>query len=76
MSTRLRATINTIELAANDILIASLVTDAGARLTLPAALLPDGVTVGDVLLLSLARDPDETAARAQRVSELQRKLFE
>jgi hypothetical protein len=76
MSTTLRVAIDAIEVSANDIRIASLVTDNGARLTLPTALLPDGAIVGDVLMISIARDPAETAARAARVSELQRKLFE
>jgi hypothetical protein len=71
-----RAAIDSISVSAGGVSIASLTTDDGTHLTLPVPLLPDGAAVGDVLRLSIDPDPDETAARGARVSELQRKLFE
>jgi hypothetical protein len=76
MSTTFLVAIDNIAVSADDVSIASLTTDDGERLTLPTALLPDGAAVGDVLCLRIARDPEATITRAQRVSELQRKLFE
>lgn len=70
-----RVTVDHISVNAQDVPLASLVTDQGDELTLPAALLPTGTVVGEVLLLRLARDPSETAARAALVADLQRKLF-
>jgi hypothetical protein len=76
MSTSCRVTLDTIDVSANDSLVATLLTDDGTRVLIPTELLPDGANIGDVLLLSITRDPDETAARVERVSTLQRKLFE
>jgi hypothetical protein len=74
--TTVLATIDHISTSADDISIASLVTDTGEQLALPTALLPDGAAAGDVLRIHIMRDADATRERAARVSELQRKLFE
>lgn len=55
--------------------IATLVAGDGALLTLPAALLPAGARVGDVLRLTLEPDPEETDRRRSASSQLQRELF-
>ena len=72
----IRATIDNISVTADDVSLASLITDAGEHFSVPSALLPDGSALGDVLRISIEHDPDETATRVARVSELQRKLFE
>lgn len=71
----LRVTVDEISPDAENVLLASLVTDAGEMLIVPLDTLPEGTRVGDVLSVRFRRDPDETAARKQRVAELQRRLF-
>lgn len=71
----LRATVDSISLTADDVELASITTDDEQQLFIPAALLPAGTRPGDVLVISIARDEDETRARAARIADLQRKLF-
>jgi hypothetical protein len=70
-----RVTVDQISVNADNVKLASLLTDDGTQLLIPAALLPAGTAVGDVLLAQFSRDSDETAARARHSAELQRKLF-
>ncbi len=55
--------------------LAVLVGDDGSRLHLPVGLLPEGAGEGQVLRLSLEIDHAETAERAGRVRDLQRRLL-
>jgi hypothetical protein len=71
----LRVTVDDIDEAAEGEQVARLVTDDEDQIVIPAALLPRGTRRGDVLSMTLARDPDETDRRRSRISELQRKLF-
>jgi hypothetical protein len=70
-----RLTIDEIEVNADDEEVATLVTDDGQMLVVPVTLLPNGARRGDVLTLTLTRDPDETEARRQRIVDLQKRLF-
>src|SRR5687768_12669950 len=72
---RIRATVDDITVNADDVKLASLVTDDGAELVLPLALLPDGTQDGDVLLISIKQDRATRAARRKRVANLQERLF-
>lgn len=55
---------------------AVLLSSEAHRWLLPARLLPEGVEEGDVLLVTLSRDPRETDRRRGRIRELQRKLLD
>ncbi|HUG15957.1 MAG TPA: DUF3006 domain-containing protein [Thermomicrobiales bacterium] len=68
-------TVDAIDETADGGLVATLVTDAGERVILPLALLPDGTREGDVVRMTLERDVDETAERRRRVVDLQKRLF-
>lgn len=48
--------------------------DPGQRLTVPVALLPPGCREGDILALTLDRDPAATNAARERVFGLMEKL--
>lgn len=56
--------------------IAVLLSRDAHRWLLPAGLLPDGVGEGDVLLVTLRHDPEETGRRRDRIRRLQRELLE
>jgi hypothetical protein len=73
--TRLRATVDEITVNADDVELASLITDDGLELIVPLAVLPPGTRDGDVLLIRFEQDPDARAERRQRIAELQEKLF-
>lgn len=79
MSTRstqqLIVTVDQISPDADNVLLASLVTDDGQELTAPLDLLPEGTRIGDVLTVRFRRDARQTQARTQRVADLQKKLF-
>ncbi len=55
--------------------LVTLVDDAGRSIVLPVELLPDDARIGDVVLLAIERDRAETVERAERVADLQRRLF-
>ena len=55
--------------------LATLVDDSGRSIVLPVELLPDGARLGDVVTLTIEQDHAETVERAERVAELQRRLF-
>lgn len=55
--------------------LATLVTDDGDSLVLPAGLLPEDTREGDVVRVTLRREPDETERRRSRVRKLQERLF-
>ena len=48
--------------------------DPRQRITVPAILLPSGCREGDILTLTIDRDPGATAAAMERVSRLMEKL--
>lgn len=75
MIRRLRASIDQLGPDQHGETLATLVTDDGDTLVLPARLLPDGTRAGDVLLLTLRREPDETERRRSRIADLQKRLF-
>lgn len=56
--------------------IAVLLCPDAHRWLLPAELLPEGTGEGDVLAVTLERDPEETGARRERIRQLQRRLRE
>ena len=56
--------------------IAVLVTDDGESLNLPKSLLPPGTKPGDVLTLTLERDPAATQQVADETRQVQDKLAE
>jgi hypothetical protein len=60
---------------ADNVLLATLVSDNGEQLTVPLDLLPDGTRVGDVLRAHFTRDPDERERRRRHIADLQRRLF-
>ena len=70
-----RVTVDEIEPDAHGRLLATLIADDGERFVVPLNLLPPGTRVNDVLRLALEPDPDETAQRRRRISDLQRRLF-
>ena len=74
-STAIRVTVDEISPDQDKRALASLVTDSGDVLTVPVGLLPRGVRIGDVLLLSFTQDEDEREQRRQRITDLQRRLF-
>lgn len=75
-SANLRATVDEIERNSEGELVATLVSDSGAIMTVPVALLPDGVRVSDVVRVSFQVDQEETERRHQRISNLQNQLFD
>ena len=52
----------------------AVLTYEGREVKLPRALLPAGAREGEVLQLSLARDPEATQRAQERVSKLRQKL--
>jgi len=48
--------------------------DDCVRVTIPGSLLPAGCTEGDILSLTLERDPEATAAAGERVAKRIAKL--
>jgi hypothetical protein len=70
-----RLTVDDIDVNADDEQVAALVTDDGQVMVVPLEILPAGVRRGDVLTLTLERDPDETEARRQKILDLQKRLF-
>ena len=56
--------------------IAVLLGREAHRWLLPVELLPDGAKEGDVLVVTLETDPEETEARRRRIGGLQRSLRE
>jgi hypothetical protein len=48
--------------------------DPGGRIEVPVSLLPPGCREGDVLTLTLKRDPAATAAAKDRISGLVKKM--
>lgn len=56
--------------------VAVLVSDDGQRLLVHAELLPPGIREGHVVSLRLEPEPEETAERLERVSDLRRRLLE
>jgi Protein of unknown function (DUF3006) len=54
--------------------IAVLLTDDGASINFPKALLPPGARVGDVLSLSLERDAEQTRKLAEETRHVQKDL--
>ena len=56
--------------------IAVILTRESYRWLLPVEQLPEGSTEGDILRVAFRRDPEETAATASRISDLQRRLLD
>lgn len=56
--------------------IAVLVSDDGQRLLVSSTLLPAGIREGHVMSLRLEPEPEETAARLEKTSDLRRRLLE
>jgi len=56
--------------------IAVLLSREAHRWLLPAELLPAGTKEGDVLVVTLEPDPEETESRRRSIGELQRRLRE
>ncbi len=73
--TSLRLTVDKMSENRDGELVATLVSDDGAIVTAPLAMLPAGTRQGDVLIVTIEPDPDETARRRDHVAELQRRLF-
>ena len=73
--TRTKLTVDAIDETASGELVATLVADDGARLVLPLSKLPEGTREGDVVSMSLEREPEETTTRRRRVTDLQKRLF-
>ena len=73
--TSLRLTLDEVSENRDGELIATLVADNGAVVTAPLAALPKGARQGDVLVVTIEPDPDETARRRDHIAELQRRLF-
>jgi hypothetical protein len=71
----LRLTVDDITENAEGELLASLVTADGDGFIIPVSLLPEGTREGDMLNVTLERDPDETERVRRRIQELQRRLF-
>jgi hypothetical protein len=69
--TMIRVTVDRIE---GD--IAVLLSREAHRWLLPAELLPDGAREGDVLTVSLRRDPEGTRRRLDGIRRLQRRLLD
>jgi len=55
--------------------LAVIVLDDGQQLVVPAEILPKDAKEGDVLILRLEIDRDETERRRARIRDLQRELF-
>jgi hypothetical protein len=72
---QVRATVDEITTDADDVPLASLLTDDGVSLVVPLTLLPTGTRDGDVLLIRFQHDAGERAARRAKVAELQARLF-
>lgn len=73
--TRHRLTIDEIGPDNNGNPLATLVDDAGRPIVLPVGLLPEDARLGDVVTLTIERDRAETVERAERVADVQRRLF-
>jgi hypothetical protein len=71
----IRATIDEISEGADGVDLASLVTDDDETITVPAALLPEGADVGDVVAIDMAVDAEQTKQRKAEVAKLQKRLF-
>ncbi len=54
--------------------IAVLLADDGTTLNVPKALLPKGARAGDVLVLTIERDAEETARLADQTRQIQKEL--
>jgi hypothetical protein len=54
--------------------IAVLVADDGTTLNVPKAFLPKGARTGDVLILTIERDAEETARLAAQTRQIQKDL--
>lgn len=73
--THLRATVDEFETDDEGRSIAVLVSDDGAKLTIPLSLLPAGVELNAVLDLVIRVAEDETDRRKNRIKTLQQRLF-
>ncbi len=69
----MRATVDRIDEG-----IAVLVTyeESPARIQLPASLLPEGTREGDIVILTIGRDPESSAQERRRVAGLINRLSE
>jgi hypothetical protein len=56
--------------------LAVLITMEGHQFTIPAALLPESASEGDVIDVLMRRNLEETEALGDRVRDLQRRLLE
>lgn len=54
--------------------LAVLVSEDGTAFNMPVSLLPEGCGEGDVLDISIERNPEETARTRKRVSDLMERL--
>ena len=53
---------------------AVLLTDDGTQIDFPRALLPKGTRAGDILSVTIERDPEATAKLAEETRDVERKL--
>jgi hypothetical protein len=72
---RPRFTIDSIDVNADGEDVATLVSDDGEVIVVALSILPSDARRGDVLTIDLTHDAEETAARRQRVRDLQKRLF-
>jgi len=56
--------------------IAVILTRESYRWLLPVEQLPEGTSEGDILRVRFRRDPEETAATASRIGDLQHRLLD
>ena len=71
----IRLTVDDIGLDQDKNSLATLASDTGRQVTVPLELLPKGIRVGDVLVVSFTLDPEERELRRKKISDLQRRLF-